>query len=180
MALRYRYAGVFTLTTFTIILDKELCSAETFQPEQNRSYQCPTFFLTSCIFSNWTHRYSVSICKTDDCQDCRPGLAERCSRPRLHELQEGARRAAVGRVTPTGRTCTQTPGGIWPDGNAGGIDNYPVCLRHSGQQSHTYYCLLLSVSWFCRCPCHRATCVMTISVSTLLADRYGCNCLYLN
>lgn len=87
MALRYRYAGVFTLTTFTIILDKELCSAETFQPEQNRSYQCPTFFLTSCIFSNWTHRYSVSICKTDDCQDCRPGLAERCSRPRLRILR---------------------------------------------------------------------------------------------
>lgn len=87
MALRYRYAGVFTLTTFTIILDKELCSAETFQPEQNRSYQCPTFFLTSCIFSNWTHRYSVSICKTDDCQDCRPGLAERCSRPRLREWE---------------------------------------------------------------------------------------------
>ena len=37
MALRYRYAGVFTLTTFTIILDKELCSAETFQTEQNAS-----------------------------------------------------------------------------------------------------------------------------------------------
>ena len=69
MALRYRYAGVFTLTTFTIILDKELCSAETFQTEQNRSHQCPTFFRTSCIFSNWTHRYSVSICKTDDSQD---------------------------------------------------------------------------------------------------------------
>lgn len=31
MALRYRYAGVFTLTTFTIILNEELCSAETFQ-----------------------------------------------------------------------------------------------------------------------------------------------------
>ena len=81
---------------------------------------------------------------------------------------ERARRAAVGRVAPTGRTCTQAPGGNWPDGNTGGIDNYPVCLRHSGQQSHTYYCLLLSVSWFCRCPCHRATCVMTVSVSTLL------------
>ena len=52
MALRYRYAGVFTLTTFTIILNEELCSAETFQPEQNRSYQCPTFFLTSCIFQS--------------------------------------------------------------------------------------------------------------------------------
>ena len=106
-----------------------------------------------------------------------PGPADRCSRPRLHE---GARRAAVGRVAPTGRTCPQAPGGNWPDGNTGGIDNYPVCLRHSGQQSHTYYCLLLSVSWFCRCPCHRATCVMTVSVSTLLADRYSCNCLYLN
>ena len=82
MALRYRYAGVFTLTTFTIILNEELCSAEKFQPEQNRSYQCPTFFRTSCIFRNWTHRYSVSIFKTDDSQDCRPGLAERCSRPR--------------------------------------------------------------------------------------------------
>ena len=81
---------------------------------------------------------------------------------------ERARRAAVGRVAPSGRTCTQAPGGNWPDGNTGGIDNYPVCLRHSGQQSHTYYCLLLSVSWFCRCPCHRATCVMTVSVSTLL------------
>ena len=63
---------------------------------------------------------------------------------------EGARRAAVGRVAPTGRTCPQAPGGIWPDGNTGGNDNYPVCLRHSGQQSHTYYCLLSSVSWFCR------------------------------
>ena len=52
MALRYRYAGVFTLTTFTIILNEELCSAETFQPEQDRSYQCPTFFLTSCIFQS--------------------------------------------------------------------------------------------------------------------------------
>ena len=91
-----------------------------------------------------------------------------------------ARRAAVGRVAPTGRTCPQAPGGNWPDGNTGGIDNYPVCLRHSGQQSHTYYRLLLSVSWFCRCPCHRATCVMTVSVSTLLTDRYSCNPLYLN
>ena len=107
-----------------------------------------------------------------------PGPADRCSRPRLHE--EGARRAAVGRVAPTGRTCPQAPGGNWPDGNTGGIDNYPVCLRHSGQQSHTYYCLLLSVSWFCRCPCHRATCVMTVSVSTLLTGRYVCNCLYLS
>ena len=60
---------------------------------------------------------------------------------------EGARRAAVGRVAPTGRTCPQAPGGNWQDANTGGIDNYPVCLRHSGQQSHTYYCLLLSVSW---------------------------------
>ena len=93
---------------------------------------------------------------------------------------EGARRAAVGRVAPTGRTCPQAPGGNWPDGNTGGIDNYPVCLRHSGQQSHTYYCLLLSVSWFCRCPCPMATCVMTVSVSTLLTGRCICNCLYLN
>ena len=106
-----------------------------------------------------------------------PGPADRCSRPRLHE---GARRAAVGRVAPTGRTCPQAPGGNWPDGNTGGIDNYPVCLRHSGQQSHTYYCLLLSVSWFCRCPCHRATCVMTVSVSTLLTGQCIRNCLYLN
>ena len=94
--------------------------------------------------------------------------------------REGARRAAVGRVAPTGRTCPQAPGGNWPDGNTGGIDNYPVCLRHSGQQSHTYYCLLLSVSWFCRCPCHRATCVMTVSVSTLLTGKCIYNCLYLN
>ena len=108
MAMRYRYAGVFTLTTFTIILNEELCSAETFQPEQNRSYQCPTFFRTSCIFRNWTHRYSVAIFKTDDSQDCRPGLAERCSRPRLHE---GARRAAVGRIAPTGRTGPRAPAG---------------------------------------------------------------------
>ena len=108
MALRYRYAGVFTLTTFTIILNDELCSAETFQPEQNRSYQCPTFFRTSCIFRNWTHRYSVAIFKTDDSQDCRPGLAERCSRPRLHE---GARRAAVGRIAPTGRTGPRASAG---------------------------------------------------------------------
>ena len=86
----------------------------------------------------------------------------------------------MGRVVPTGRTCPQAPGGNWSDGNTSGIDNYPVCLRHSGQQSHTYYCLLLSVSWFCRCTCHRATCVMTVSISTLLADRYVCNCLYLN
>ncbi len=99
MALRYRYEGVFTLTTFTIILNEELCSAETFQPEQTRSYQCPTFFRTSCIFSNWTHRYSVSIFKTDDSQDCRP---------RLHE---GARRAAVGRIAPTGRTGPRAPAG---------------------------------------------------------------------
>ena len=34
--------------------------------------------------------------------------------------------------------------------------------------------------WFCRCPCHRATCVMTVSVSTLLTGRCGRNCLYLN
>ena len=108
-----------------------------------------------------------------------PGPADRCSRPRLHE-REGARRAAVGRVAPTRRTCPQAPGGNWPDGNTGGIDNYPVCLRNSGQQSHTYYCLFLSVSWFCRCPCHRATCVMTVSVSTLLTGRCGRNCLYLN
>ena len=44
-----------------------------------------------------------------------------------------ARRAAVGRVAPTGRTCPQAPGGNWPDGNTCGIDNYPVCLRNSGQ-----------------------------------------------
>ena len=94
--------------------------------------------------------------------------------------REGARRAAVGRVAPTGRTCPQASGGNWPDGNTGDIDNYPVCLRHSGQQSHTYYCLLLSVSWFCRCPCHRATCVMTVSVSTLLTGKCIRNCLYLN
>ena len=86
----------------------------------------------------------------------------------------------MGRVAPTGRTCPQAPGGIWPDGNTGGIDNNPVCLRHSGQQSHTSFCLLLSVSWFCRCPCHRATCVMTVSVSTLLTGRCGRNYLYLN
>ena len=61
-----------------------------------------------------------------------PGPADRCSRPRLHE-REGARRAAVGRVAPTGRTCPQAPGGNWPDGNTCGIDNYPVCLRNSGQ-----------------------------------------------
>ena len=108
-----------------------------------------------------------------------PGPAYRRSRPRLRE-REGARRAALGRVAPTGRTCPQAPGGNWPDGNTGGIDNYPVCLRHSGQQSHTYFCLLLSVSWFCRCPCHRATCVVTVSVSTLLTGRCGCNCLHLN
>ena len=35
MELRYRYAGVFTLTTFTIILNEKLCSADTFQTEQN-------------------------------------------------------------------------------------------------------------------------------------------------
>ena len=107
MALRYRYAGVFTLTTFTIILTEELCSAETFQPEQNRSYQRSTFFRTSCIFRNWTHRYSVSIFKTDDSQDCRPGLAERCSRPRLHEKGPAAK--AVGRIAPTGRTGPRAP-----------------------------------------------------------------------
>ena len=69
------------------------------------------------------------------------GRWTRCSCPRLHE-REGARRAAVRRVAPTGRTCPQAPGGIWPDGNTGGNDNYPVCLRHSGQQSHTsiVYC----------------------------------------
>ena len=108
MAMRYRYAGVFTLTTFTIILNKELCSAETFQPEQNRSYQRSTFFRTSCIFRNWTHRYSVSIFKTDDSQDCRPGLAERCSRPRLREW-EGPAAVAVGRIAPTGRTAPRAP-----------------------------------------------------------------------
>ena len=43
MALRYRCAGVFTLTTLTIILNEELCSAETFQSEQNRIHQCPPF-----------------------------------------------------------------------------------------------------------------------------------------
>ena len=91
-----------------------------------------------------------------------------------------ARRAAVGRVAPTGRTCPQAPGGNWPDGNTGGIDNYPVCLRHSGQQSHTYYCLLLSVSWFCRCTRPMATCVMAVSVSILLTGRCCRNCLYLN
>ena len=66
------------------------------------------YFLTSCLFRNWTHKYSVSICKTDDSQDCRPGLAERCSRPRL---KEGARRAAVGRIAPTGRTGPRAPAG---------------------------------------------------------------------
>ena len=34
MALRYRYVGVFTLTTFTIILNEELYSRETFQSRQ--------------------------------------------------------------------------------------------------------------------------------------------------
>ena len=86
----------------------------------------------------------------------------------------------MGWVAPTGRTCPQATGGNWPDGNTGGIDNYPVCLRHSGQQSHTYYCLLLSVSWFCRCTRPMATCVMAVSVSTLLTGRCGRNCLYLN
>ena len=122
-----------------------------------------------------TCRCGLSLWQDSAVLECCLSLWD-CS-PRLHE---GARSAAVGRVAPTGRTCTQAPDGNWPDGNTCGIDNYPVCLRHSGQQSHTYYCLLLSVSWFCRCPCHRATCVMTVSVSTLLADRYGCNCLYLN
>ena len=106
--------------------------------------------------------------------------ARACGQVSPSAASRGARRAAVGRVAPTGRTCPQAPGGNWQDGNTGGIDNYPVCLRHSGQQSHTYYCLLLSVSWFCRCPCHRATCVMTVSVSTLLTGRCGRNCLYLN
>ena len=91
-----------------------------------------------------------------------------------------AARRAPSREAADGYTCPQAPGGNWPDGNTGGIDNYPVCLRHSGQQSHTYYCLLLSVSWFCRCPCPMATCVMTVSVSTLLTGRCGRNCLYLN
>ena len=106
--------------------------------------------------------------------------ARACGQVSPSAASRGARRAAVGRVAPTGRTCPQAPGGNWPDGNTGGIDNYPVCLRHSGQQSHTYYCLLLSVSWFCRCPCHRATCVMTVSVSTLLTGKCIRNCLYLN
>ena len=91
-----------------------------------------------------------------------------------------AARRAPSREAADGYTCPQAPGGNWPDGNTGGIDNYPVCLRHSGQQSHTYYCLLLSVSWFCRCPCHRATCVMTVSVSTLLTGKCIRNSLYLN
>ena len=42
------------------------------------------------------------------------------------------------------------------------------------------FCPSLSVSWFCRCPCHRATCVMNVSVSTLLTGRCGRNYLYLN
>ena len=63
MALRYRYAGVFTLTTFTIILTEELCSAETFQLEQTRSHQCPAFFRTSCIFSNWTYNIPFQYLK---------------------------------------------------------------------------------------------------------------------
>ena len=108
MAMRYRYAGVFTLTTFTIILNEELCSAEKFQPEQNRSYQCPTFFQTSCIFRNWTHRYSVSIFKTDDSQDCRPGLAERCSRPRL-KMRRGPPRSG-GKDSPNGAYRSAGPG----------------------------------------------------------------------
>ena len=110
--------------------------------------------------------------------DCRPGPVDRCSRPRLHE-RKGPTRSG-GKGSPDGAYLSAAPGGNWPDGNTGGIDNYPVCLRHSGQQSHTYYCLFLSVSWFSRCPCHRATCVMTVSVLTLLTGRCGRNCLYLN
>ena len=85
-----------------------------------------------------------------------------------------------GKGSPDGAYLSAGPGRELAGWEHGGIDNYPVCLRHSGEQSHTYYCLFLSVSWFCRCPCHRATCVMTVSVSTLLTGRCGRNCLYLN
>ena len=42
------------------------------------------------------------------------------------------------------------------------------------------FCPSLSLFWFCRCPRPMATCVMTVSVSTLLTGKFICNCLYLN
>ena len=56
------------------------------------------------------------------------------------------------------------------------LDCFPEILRAFPRHA----CLCLSFSWFCRCPCPMATCVMTVSVSTLLTGLYGRNCLYLN
>ena len=56
------------------------------------------------------------------------------------------------------------------------LDWFPEILRTFPRHA----CLCLSFSWFCRCPRPMATCVMTVSVSTLLAGRCGRNCLYLN
>ena len=140
-------------------------------------------------------RYPVAKIRSGMPASLPPGRSNFCICPRHMSTQVSLRPVPVTGLCGPGVTCfpvgltsgpayrcsrPQAPGGIWPDGNTGGIDNYPVCLRHSGQQSHTYYCLLLSVSWFRRCPCHRTTCVMTVSVSTLLAGRCGRNCLYLN
>ena len=71
---------------------------------------------------------------------------------------------------------------LWQDsdGYTRGIDNYQVCLPHTGQ-SHSYNsCLCLSLSWVYRCCPALWPRVMTVSVSTLLTGRYGCNCLYLS
>ena len=75
----------------------------------------------------------VSLC----CSCCRcmfeSVLVMRLSTPHVH--------AGVAAACPCGRTlrswsdvfpCPQAPGRNWPDRNTGGIDNYPVCLRHSG------------------------------------------------
>ena len=65
-----------------------------------------------------------------------------------------------GKGSPGGAYLSAGPGRNTSDRNTVGIDNYPVSLRRSGQ-SHTYYCLCLSVSCFCRCPSPMATCEMT-------------------
>ena len=56
------------------------------------------------------------------------------------------------------------------------LDWFPEILRAFPRHA----CLCLSFSWFCRCPRPMATCVMTVSVSTLLTGKCICNCLYLN
>ena len=56
------------------------------------------------------------------------------------------------------------------------LDWFPEILRAFPRHA----CLCLSFYWFCRCTRTMATCVMTVSVSTLLTGRSGRNCLYLN